>query len=144
MLLVLHLAATFFMTGVIWFVQIVHYPLMAMVGTEQFAVYSRSHQRRTSMVVLPVMLIELGTGIWLALTIGGSGVSAWLAWGGLILLLVIWMMTFCVHVPQHGRLLRGFDPIVHARLVATNGIRTAAWTLRSLFVIGLLLTVKSA
>ena len=32
-----HLAATLFMVGVIWFVQVVHYPLFAKVGATAFA-----------------------------------------------------------------------------------------------------------
>ena len=32
-LLLVHAASTLFMAGVIWFVQVVHYPLMASVGT---------------------------------------------------------------------------------------------------------------
>ena len=33
LLLLLHAGATFFMCGLIWFVQIVHYPLFAQVGS---------------------------------------------------------------------------------------------------------------
>jgi hypothetical protein len=38
-------------------------------------------------------------------------------------------------VPAHGRLAEGFDAGVHARLVATNWIRTMAWTLRGALVV---------
>ena len=34
LLLLLHAAATLFMTGLIWFVQVVHYPLFARVGED--------------------------------------------------------------------------------------------------------------
>ena len=47
-LLSLHLAATAAMTGLIWFVQVVHYPLFAAVGADQFVAYEVAHQRRTS------------------------------------------------------------------------------------------------
>lgn len=40
LLLPVHLAATFYMVGVIWFVQIVHYPLLEKVGTDRFSTYS--------------------------------------------------------------------------------------------------------
>ena len=49
-------ASTLYMTGVIWFVQIVHYPLMARVGGAQFREYSRLHQLQTTWVVAPAML----------------------------------------------------------------------------------------
>ena len=57
-LLSLHLAATAVMTGLIWFVQVVHYPLFAAVGAEQFVAYEVAHQRRTSFVVGLPMLVE--------------------------------------------------------------------------------------
>ena len=79
----LHLAATLFMTGVIWFVQLVHYPLFARVGgtvavgtcagesraaESDFAAYEVEHSRRTSWVVVLPMLVELATGVYLAFT----------------------------------------------------------------------------
>jgi len=52
-LLVAHAAATLVMVGVIWFVQVVHYPLMARVSASEFAAYEREHQNRTTFVVAP-------------------------------------------------------------------------------------------
>lgn len=49
-LLVVHAATTLFMVGVIWFVQIVHYPLCSRVGGAAFAGYERDHVRRTGRV----------------------------------------------------------------------------------------------
>jgi hypothetical protein len=34
------------MTGVIWIVQTVHYPLFALLGRDGFGEYAREHQRR--------------------------------------------------------------------------------------------------
>ena len=59
--LLVHLTATLVMVGVIWFVQIVHYPLMAQVPRSGFAAYERDHQRRTTFVVAPAMLVEAVT-----------------------------------------------------------------------------------
>ncbi len=50
-------AAALFMTGLIWFVQIVHYPLFARVlrntAPDAFRAYEASHANRTSFVVFP-------------------------------------------------------------------------------------------
>ena len=62
-LFLVHLVATAYMVGVIWFVQIVHYPLMLEVGDAAFCRYSRLHQSRTSYVVGPPMLIEALSGL---------------------------------------------------------------------------------
>ncbi|MEZ5098958.1 MAG: hypothetical protein R3C15_03975 [Thermoleophilia bacterium] len=136
-LLLAHAAATLGMTGVIWFVQVVHYPLFARVGEAGFAAYEEAHRRLTTLVVAPTMLVEAGTGVAL-LAARPDGVSAGPAWAGLVLLVVAWLSTVLVQVPCHDRLQRGFDPGVARRLVRTNWLRTAAWTARSGLVLALL------
>jgi hypothetical protein len=130
MLLLVHAFATLFMTGLIWFVQVVHYPLMAMVGEANYAAFQAAHQRRTTLVVGPAMLVE-ATSAALLLVPGFAGVSPSLSWAGAGLLAVAWVSTFAVQVPLHAKLERGFDAAVHRRLVATNWVRTAAWSLRA-------------
>lgn len=131
---VLHMAATGVMIGIIWFVQVVHYPLMALVGRDGYPAYQAAHQRRTTWVVALPMLVELATGVWLALR-PPPFFSASAAWTGLGLLAVVWLSTFFLQVPAHGRLERGFDPDAHRRLVWGNWVRTVAWTLRGILVL---------
>jgi len=132
-LVALHLAATLFMAGVIWFVQIVHYPLLARVGGSRFVEYEQAHTRLTTWVVGPPMLIELATGV-LLLWVRPAGVSPAQASAGAALLAVVWLSTALVQVPCHERLSRAFDPAAHRRLVTTNWVRTVAWSLRGLLV----------
>lgn len=80
--------ATWLMTGVIWTVQIVHYPLFAGVGPDRFLDYARAHTARIIRLVAPVMLVELATGAWLALD-PPAGIAAWQARGGFAVLGVI-------------------------------------------------------
>jgi uncharacterized membrane protein len=134
---VVHLAATGVMIGVIWFVQVVHYPLMALVGRDGYPAYQAAHQRGTTFVVVPPMLLELATGAWLALR-PAPFLSASAAWTGLALLAVAWLSTFFLQVPQHRRLEAGFDAAAHRRLVRDNWIRTAAWTLRGVLLLAYL------
>jgi hypothetical protein len=135
-LLMVHAAATLHMTGVIWFVQIVHYPLFSRVGQAGFAEYEREHVRRTGWVVAGPMLAELVSAVAVVWIVGGR-----LAWIGLILVGVIWMSTWLVQVPAHRRLEAGFDAAAHRRLTRSNWVRAAAWTARS--VIALTLAVRS-
>lgn len=139
--LLFHLAATLLMTGSIWFVQIVHYPLMDAVGAENFTEYHRRHQDLTSYVVGPVMLFELTTAIALLYLGWQSSVSNW-ALANLVLLGVIWASTFLVQVPCHERLAKGFSREAHRRLVNTNWIRTVAWTSRSALLLFIFISPK--
>ena len=135
--LILHAAVTSYMVGVIWFVQIVHYPLFDQTGKEGFAAYERSHMQRTGWVVAGPMLVELLL----------AGLLLWQADGtlsriGFALVLFIWLTTGVFQVPAHRRLAAGFDPHTHRRLVLTNWLRTVAWSVRG--VIAMLLMVDLA
>jgi len=142
-LLLLHAAATFFMTGLVWFVQVVHYPLFARVGAEEYARYQAEHVRRTGRVVAPAMLAELGSGVAL-LWFRPAAVSVAWVWFGLALLAVVWLSTALVQVPRHDRLAAGWDDRAGRELVATNWIRTVAWSARSLLVLGMLTAALAA
>jgi hypothetical protein len=135
--LMLHALATMAMTGLIWFVQIVHYPLMRRVGAVEFARYERHHMQRTTWVVAPLMLLETSTALILAI-VAPAGMIRVLAWTGLALLAWIWFSTAFLQVPCHRRLQLGFDEEAVARLVATNWGRTAAWSMRSVLALTLL------
>jgi len=125
-----HLAATMTMFGVIWMVQLVHYPLFAGVGADGFVAYEASHKVRITWIVLPAMLIELGTAIALVWQ-RPELVPGWAVWIGLGLIGVVWFSTAILQIPLHSALSTGFDDVTHARLVATNWVRTIAWTLRA-------------
>ena len=134
-----HAGATWFMVGLIWFVQIVHYPLMGVVPASGFPAYAAAHRRRTTWVVGPAMLLEATAAILLvALVPQGQVIGMPMRWIGLLILGLIWVSTFAVQVPLHGKLAKGFDRAVWCRLVATNWLRTVAWTLRGIVAILLL------
>ena len=129
-LLLIQLLATGFMTGLIWFVQVVHYPLFAAVGSGEFRQYEDQHTRRTTLVVAPVMLIEAMCTIALLIT-APVGLMQSLAWLGAALLMVIWISTAMLQVPCHRVLSRGFEASIAQRLSVSNWIRTAGWSLRA-------------
>ncbi|MFO0912079.1 MAG: peroxiredoxin [Pirellulales bacterium] len=141
-ILLAHLGATLYMVGLIWFVQLVHYPLFDSVGGDEFTSFERRHRARTAWVVGPPMLVEGLTAV-LLLWMRPSSIPAWSVWLGLVLLAVIWLSTFVVQVPRHRRLAEGFDPAVHRRLVGTNWWRTAAWSLRGVIALGMMWAVWS-
>lgn len=138
-LLLANAATAWFMTGLVWYAQVVHYPIFALVGGDRFPRYQASNVARTAAVVLPPMLVELASGIALAFAPWRpAGVGPGPAWTGLALLAAIWFTTAAVQAPLHGRLARGFDARLHRVVVVTNWIRTAAWSGRSLLALSML------
>jgi len=138
MLVLLHVCATLFMTGLIWFVQVVHYPLKAAVGPGAFRRYQAQHVQRTGWVVGPPMIVEAVTAAALAL-LPPAGIPHGVALAGLSLLILVWVATALFSVPAHAALANGFVPDVHQRLVRTNWVRTLGWSARSVLAIWMLL-----
>jgi hypothetical protein len=125
----LHVGATLYLVGVIWIVQILHYPLLAGVGVDSYTAYHNLHTSRITPVVAPAMIVELLTAIYFAFVVFEKVDRSYFLFG-LILVLKIWASTFFVQVPLHEKLAVGFDAEIQHRLVLTNWIRTIAWTLR--------------
>ncbi|WP_428390157.1 hypothetical protein [Mucisphaera sp.] len=141
LVLVVHAGATCFMVGLIWLVQVVHYPLMDRVEGEGFAAFERDHQKLIGPIVAPVMLVEGVTAAALVWLLAGGGWSWVIACVGLGLVVVNGVSTALVQVPLHARLSRGFDARAHVALVSTNWVRTLAWSLRSVLALWLLVLV---
>jgi hypothetical protein len=134
--LLAHVAATLFMVGLIWFVQVVHYPLFGGVGADRFVAYESQHTSLTTLVVGPPMLIEALTGCLLLLR-RPAGLPVPALGLGLALLVVIWLSTMFLQIPRHGELSLGFNAASHQFLVVSNWIRTVAWTVRGGLVLWL-------
>ena len=132
-LLLVHAAATWYMTGLIWLVQVVHYPLLARVGAAGYRDYQLAHQSLITLIAGPAKLVELATAVLLLFQRRDPWTLA-----GVALLAVIWGSTALLQIPLHNALSTGFDPEIHARLVHTNWIRTIGWTVRSLLALYLL------
>ncbi|MEO1128855.1 MAG: hypothetical protein AAFX05_04005 [Planctomycetota bacterium] len=139
LLLIIHAFATMVMVGVIWTVQLVHYPLFALVGREGFERYQRAHMHRITLIVGPAMLTEAITTVWLVV-LPPDDVDGLLAWIGLALLSVLWLSTATVQGPTHQRLSQGYEDRLVRRLVLSNWVRTVAWSARG--VIALLLLAE--
>jgi hypothetical protein len=134
LVLMLHVATTMFMVGLIWFVQIVHYPLFAHVGDNTFFSYHQRHIQRITFIVAPIMMLELATGLvlwfrtpfhpfWIINTIGMA---------------VIWGSTAFWQVPLHNQLSLADGSARLAlidQLVASNWLRTITWSFRAAFLI---------
>ena len=135
-LVLVHLAATLTMVGIIWFVQVVHYPLFREVSEPGFPLYAAAHVTRTGWVVGPPMIIELTSGLLLLVWRPETVPAGWLV-GGIALLVVVWLSTRLLQVPRHRLLGQGYDTNVGRSLVTTNWLRTGAWTVRGILVLAM-------
>ncbi len=124
-LILLSLATSAFLTGLVWFVQVVHYPGFMKVGAEAFADYHRFHTSATAQVVVVPMILELGLAfvLFALAQTPANGI-------GLGLVLAVWILTFVWIVPVHGVLETGLDISAARKLVWLNLLRSLLWTAR--------------
>ena len=130
-MLILHLIATSVMVGVIWVIQLVHYPSFHFVELKQYTTFQRFHMARISYVVIPAMLTELFTLILIVISMDQIDN---LVLSSAILLIFIWLMTAVFFSGVHQKLTLGYDQTVVDKLVKLNWGRTLLWTLRLLFI----------
>ena len=129
----INLVSTWYLVGLIWMVQAVHYNLFDRVGESQFPAYEADHSRLITPIVGPPMLFEIVTA-GLLLVSAPAGVPRWAIVAGLAAVVGIWLSTAFIQVPCHNRLMNGFNEADYKRLVHSNWIRTVLWTARGLLM----------
>lgn len=132
-----HLAATWFLAGLIWTIQVVHYPSFDSIDQQRYTSFQAAHMTKMGSLVGPPWLIEGLTVLALFLTAPSNAILVLTIFGGLLELVVI-AVTLRSSIPAHEALTAGFDRTAHTRLLSTNWIRTWAWTLRGVIAVTIL------
>lgn len=141
--LLLNTVSSWTMVGVIWFVQVVHYPLLSVVPVESAATVAVEHQRRTGWVVMVPMTVE-GVTTLLLLGMVPEGVAWFVPWLAGVPLAVALLATVLLSVPRHARMAANPDATVGHELVTTNWVRTIAWSVRGIVTAGMLIATLAA
>lgn len=136
-LFVINAFACWFMTGVIWLVQVLLYPLFKRVGEKEFKALHRFHMNSITWVVAPVMALELLTAILLY-----HQSRTTLHLGNLISVVGLWALTGLVNVPTHNKL-EFASEVSKSRLVQRNWPRTLVWTGRSFMFVLIMIEVPN-
>ena len=123
----------FFMVGVIWLVQLVHYPSFRYISTHKFKRFTIFHQKKISFVVAPVMTLEILSNIFLLFYYNIN--ISFVEYLSSFLLFFIWVVTFLISVPCHNQLSIGFSESIITKLIVTNWIRTLLWSFRALILL---------
>ena len=133
----LNISSTWFMVGLIWFIQIVHYPLFKYVDKYDFQLYHNGHSMMITPLVGTVMIIELISSI-LLVVFPPKNVSVTIPIIGVILVFIIWASTAFLQIPQHNALANAYELKAYNLLVQTNWIRTIAWSMRGFLLLYML------
>ena len=130
MLMQIHQFSGFYMLGAIWLIQLVHYPAFLAIAADQFNSFHKMHTSRLGVLVGPIMVVELATGLLLLI----SETSSW-SLTNLLIVLATWICTFTIAVPLHNKLSLGFDQEIVLKLIRTNWIRTLLWSAKAVLAV---------
>jgi hypothetical protein len=140
-LLVIHLAATLFMVGLIWTIHYVHYPLFAYVGESTYASFQAAHVERIGKLLFVPWLTEGITliGVLALAFFGGHKALRVPAVVNGAAMAVVLVISGFWSAPAHAKLADGFDKSVHDQLMTVNLIRAIAWTVCGICAIWIVL-----
>ena len=134
-------AVIFYVTGEIWFGQLVVYPLFAKVGAAEYIAYHRYYSSR---IPLPVILPGFASFLLpLALVVvRPAPVPLWMALANVVCGLVGLVVTVALEIPRHARLEQGGkQETVIRELIRYNWPRTLAITGSALLTLAMLAAV---
>ena len=128
---IINTAASFYMLGVIWQIQILQYPAFQLIDARSFAKHHAFHTRRISYVVILPMLLELGSSFLLLFMNFEPHNTINII--GFLLVISIWTSTFFIQVPLHEKLKNSEGDLSEniKRLITTNWLRTLLWSLKA-------------
>jgi hypothetical protein len=124
----------FIAVGLIWTIQLVHYPSMRFIPKERFVEYHNFHSIRISFLAIPLMVTELGTSLILFYQNYNNAIQT-IFLINLVIVALIWLSTFLIQVPLHNALSKEKQSEKLSKLICTNWIRTILWTARSILMI---------
>lgn len=119
------------MTGIIWIIQLVHYPSFQYIESGEWETFHKFHTSRMGLIVGPLMVLELAGGIYLFYINDAMGFI-------LATNILIWMSTFLIQVPIHHKLSTKYLSEQSKSLTRTNWIRTVLWTLKTIVLLCLI------
>jgi len=133
-LFMIHLVSTSFMVGVIWIVQLVHYPTFLFIDEQKSYDFQKFHMSRISYIVMPAMTTELFSGIYIYIY-SNMAIDSNLFLLALTVLIINWIITALVFVKMHNKLLINYKIEIISLLVKWNWLRTLLWSVRLILLL---------
>jgi hypothetical protein len=128
--IIFQIAVTAFLCGLIWFIQVVHYPLFREIPESEFLYYHSKHMKKTAFLTIFSMIVEAFT-VGVLVFLFQRGTKPYLiTMMGLIALGLIWLSTFGLQLPRHLKIKTDHKIENINFLIRSNWIRTILWTIR--------------
>ena len=121
------------MVGVSLITQFVTYPSFKLIKSSSFSEFHKSYTNKMLFIVAPVMILELISSLLLVIfDVSDNNIEI----GLLIILMLIWFLTFFMIVPIHNKLTINYNKDLNQKLIKYNGLRTILWIIKLMLFIG--------
>ncbi len=116
----------------IWVIQLIIYPGFLYYSKDNLQVWHRKYTTLITYLVAPLMLAQLGLSLYQI-----SMVVTLYTMASLLIISIIWLVTFLLFVPIHNAISKGTsNEEMVGSLVRKNWLRTVLWTI--LFVMSVI------
>ena len=114
--------------GILLITQFVTYPSFKYISENEFSKFHNNYNKKMLLMVGPIMSVEFLFTVILFVS-NSNFLTA------LILVSLIWVLTFLFIVPIHNQLEKSYDYEQNKKLIKLNGYRTCLWTIKFIFLI---------
>lgn len=113
--------------GLILVIHFVHYKSFNFIDIEKFVEFHKFHTKNISFLVIPLMIIEVVISIIICYFYFSI-----LSLINLLLVALIWIITFLLQVPSHNKLSTGKSIAEIEKLVSGNVFRVYLWFFKAI------------
>jgi hypothetical protein len=131
--LLLNLVISIFLTGVISYMQFVHFPLYKTIRPRHFLKYEIQFKYLTTYFMGVLFGIEIIAAVLLFFLYVGDW--PYFMWTYIALTAINYGVTFLYTVPLHNELTRRYAPFKIRELIRVNKVRAAGWTVKALIAL---------
>jgi len=121
----------------IWMIQLVVYPGLKYYNLTNLSKWHQAYTPAISIIVIPLMFGQLFISGYLVFN-----KTHFLNITVMILVILVWIITFAMAVPAHNKIANGIEPYKQIMdLIKINWYRTIIWTL--IFLLGVMIKYKT-
>ncbi|MCH9611657.1 MAG: hypothetical protein S4CHLAM102_01270 [Chlamydiia bacterium] len=132
-ILLVHAFATWMMIGIVWFVQVVYYPLYKRLSVT-FSDMEKRDLKNMGYLVAPIFFFEAISAVILVWIVQND-VYHILAGINLLLLVFVWIISWIIQFKHHKTQDLLFIHRMHHILLSSNWLRTLVWSIRGFVVL---------
>lgn len=132
--LLLNLISTLLIAGVLWFIQLVHFPLINEMPAKNMVNNGYYHMQKILGIINLLFIIDFITIVFLLLLVN-SDLSATLMLINILIFLFTVILTRITFLPIHQNLSKNPNSFLISKLINLNWIRTLVWSLKVLFML---------